>query len=374
MPSRETDDVFKILVSELAYTLMPTSVMGLTLATIGLTAYSHLGSMLILCGVIVGGAASLARVLLIQTHRRAIAIRPATMEESVAWERKHGLLTFIVAGSVSWLASLMFLHRDLSVHVLAGVLIFGYCAGISSRVSIRPYLAVTALTIAGVPPVLCMALNGDKVHLILAVVSAVFLVAAMQTVWHMYRISLREICQRLDMHRQARRDPLTGLCNRVALTEAFQALNREDGSLTCVHCFDLDGFKTINDRFGHAVGDELLAAIGVRLQELQSPDNIPVRIGGDEFVMLQSAVTHPDETDALAARILNALNMPYVISGKPITIGISLGYTVAPSTTADLGSMMRLADAASYRVKRQGGGIDREAPLAPDATAVSSAA
>ena len=110
------------------------------------------------------------------------------------------------------------------------------------------------------------------------------------------------------------------------------------------------------------------------MRDLAGPGDLPVRMGGDEFVMLQSALDHPEEAESLAARILQALNMPYSISGKPITIGISLGYTIARSATADLGAMMRLADAASYRMKRQGGGIDRELPPAQDLDALYSAA
>jgi diguanylate cyclase len=374
VPSREPDDVFKILVSELAYTIMPSIVMALTLTAIGLFAYHSIGNIQILLAVVSGGVTSISKIFVMQAHKRFNATKQASVQEAARWQLIHGFHVFSLAASVGWLGALMFIHHDLSVQILATALLYGYCAGVANRVSVRPYIAASAIVIAAVPSTILVALDGDTAHLILATIFAVFIGAAMQSVWHVYHMATRQIFLRLEIEHQSRRDPLTGLCNRIALTEAFQALRRQDDTLTCVHCFDLDGFKTVNDRFGHAVGDELLAAIGGRLRELQSADNIPVRMGGDEFVMLQSRLGHPDDADALAARILNALNMPYVISGKPITIGISLGYTIAASATADLGSMMRLADAASYRVKRQGGGIDREVPLAPDLTAVSSAA
>lgn len=374
MPSREPDDVFKILVSELAYTIMPSIVMALTLTAIGLFAYHSIGNIQILLAVVCGGVTSISKIFVMQAHKRFNATKQASVQEAARWQLIHGFHVFSLAASVGWLGAVMFIHHDLSVQILATALLYGYCAGVANRVSVRPYIAASAIVIAAVPSTILVALDGDTAHLILATIFAVFIGAAMQSVWHVYHMATRQIFLRLEIEHQSRRDPLTGLCNRIALTEAFQALGRPDDMLTGVHCFDLDGFKTVNDRFGHAVGDELLAAIGGRLRELQSADNIPVRMGGDEFVMLQSRLRHPDDADALAARILNALNMPYVISGKPITIGISLGYTIAASATADLGSMMRLADAASYRVKRQGGGIDREVPLAPDLTAVSSAA
>jgi diguanylate cyclase len=361
VPSREPDDVFKILVSELAYTIVPSIVMALTLTAIGLFAYHSIGNIQILLAVVIGGATSVSKIFFMQAHKRFNATKQATIREAARWELIHGLHTFSLAASVGWLAFLLFIYHDLSVHMLATALLYGYCAGVASRVSVRPYIAASAIILAAVPSTILVALDGDTAHLILASIFAVFIAAAMQSVWHVYHMATRQISLRLEIEQQARRDPLTGLGNRIALTEAFQALKRrEDDTLICVHCFDLDGFKTVNDRFGHAVGVELLAAIGMRLRELQSPDSISIRMGGDEFVVLQPAIRSAADADVLAVKILNALNMPYAISGKPITIGISLGYTIANSATADLGAMIRLADAASYRVKRQGGGIERE--------------
>jgi diguanylate cyclase (GGDEF)-like protein len=374
VPSREKDDVFKILVSELAHTIMPTTVMGVTIVVVGLFAYSQLGNVGFLLGVVSGGIASVAKVLLMIAHQRFNATARVTVEAAAIWEKRHAILTFIVAGSIAWLASLMFLHRDLSVHMLATALLFGYCAGVSTRVAVRPYIAAPTITIAAVPSIIGAALNGGWAHWVLTMVFVIFLLAAMQSVWHMYSLSTRQIYSRLEMEHQARHDSLTGLRNRVALAEAFGAMGRKDDALAALHCFDLDGFKTVNDRFGHVAGDELLAAIGKRLQDLQGQAAIPFRLGGDEFVVLQTAMNDPGQAESLAATIVTSLSMPYIISGKPITIGISLGYTIAPSATADLSSMMRLADAASYRVKRQGGGIDREVPPAPERDTISSAA
>ena len=141
-----------------------------------------------------------------------------------------------------------------------------------------------------------------------------------------------------------------------------------------VHCFDLDGFKYVNDRFGHAVGDELLVGIAIRLRENLDRPNIAVRAGGDEFVILQPDVRHPLEADALARKIVDVLTAPYEIAGEDITIGISLGYTMALSGSARLDHMMDSADKASYRAKRNGGGIERETPEVPDLRTSSFAA
>lgn len=371
---RETDEVFKTLVSELTSTISPTTIMGLTILAIGLFAYEGLGGAELLLASIIGSVASLAKIVVTVTHRRSIATKPATVENAARWEIAHGLLTFVIAASVGLLAAALFTYDDLSVQILATALIFGYSAGVAIRISVRPFIAATAITIAGVPTMISVMLYGDTAHWILAAICAAFLVAAMQSVWHVYRTATREIYLRLEMEHQARHDPLTGLRNRTALGETFRALGCADEALTCVHCFDLDGFKIVNDRFGHAVGDELLATIGKRLRENLEEPSIAVRVGGDEFAILQPEVRHPVEADLLARNIVNVLCLPYLIGGEEIVIGISLGYTVAVSGSAELEHMMAVADTASYRAKRNGGGIDYELPAIPDLCTSSFAA
>jgi len=371
---RESDDVFKTLVSELTSTIAPTTIMSMTILAVGLFAYASLGSIELLLATITGSVASAAKIVVTVAHRRSNATRRATVEDAARWEMAHGLLTFLIAGSVGLLATVVFTHRDLSVQVLAAALLFGYSAGVAVRVSVRPIIAATAIMIAGLPTTIAVMLYGDSAHWILAGMCVAFLVAAMQSVWHVYRTATRQICLRLEMEHQARHDPLTGLRNRMALSEAFDMLGSADNTLTCVHCFDLDGFKYVNDRFGHAVGDELLVGIAIRLRENLDRPNIAVRAGGDEFVILQPDVRHPLEADALARKIVDVLTAPYEIAGEDITIGISLGYTMALSGSARLDHMMDSADKASYRAKRNGGGIERETPEVPDLRTSSFAA
>ncbi|MBC7282945.1 GGDEF domain-containing protein [Hoeflea sp.] len=374
MRYRETDDVFKTLVSELTSTIVPTTIMGLTILAVGLFAYESLGSIALMLATIGGSVASLAKIVVTVAHRRANATKRATVEDAARWEMAHGLLTFVIAASVGSLAAVVFTYRDLSVQILAAALIFGYSAGVAVRVSVRPFIAATAILIAGLPTTLSVMLYGDAAHWILAAMCVAFLVAAMQSVWHVYRTVTRQICLGLEMEHQARHDPLTGLPNRKALSEAFMTLGRADDTLTCVHCFDLDGFKYVNDRFGHAVGDDLLTSIADRLRETLDHPNIAIRVGGDEFVILQPDVRHPLEADSLARKIVDVLTAPYRIAGEDITIGISLGYTMALSGSANLEQMMVSADKASYRAKRNGGGIDRETPPALDLRPSSVAA
>jgi diguanylate cyclase (GGDEF)-like protein len=371
---RETDEVYKTLVSELTSTISPTTIMALTILAIGLFAYESLGGIELVLASICGSVASLAKIVVTVAHRRSNATKPATVEQAARWEMAHGLLTFVIAASVGLLATAAFTYDDLSVHILATALIFGYSAGVAIRISVRPFIAAPAIMIAGIPTTVSAMLYGDTAHWILAAIFAAFLVAAMQSVWHVYRTATRQICLRLEMEHQARHDPLTGLRNRTALGDTFKTLGSAEDALTCVHCFDLDGFKSVNDRFGHAVGDELLASIGIRLRESLVQPSIAVRVGGDEFAILQPDVSHPGEADILARKIVYVLSLPYRIAGEEITIGISLGYTMALTGSAKLEHMMAIADTASYRAKRNGGGIDCEFPSTLDLCTFSSAA
>ncbi|MBX9467375.1 MAG: GGDEF domain-containing protein [Rhizobium sp.] len=371
---RETDDVFKTLVSELNSTLTPTTIMAVTILAVGLFAYESLGSTTLLLATIGGAIASLAKFAVTLAHRQADATQPVSVADAARWEKVHGLFTFLVAASVGTLATVVFSHRDLSVQILAAALIYGYSAGVAVRISVRPFIAATAILIAGLPTTISVMLYGDKVHWILGMMSVVFLFAAMQSVLHVYRTTTRQIRLRLEMERQARRDQLTGLSNRAALIEAYSSLDCADDALTGIHLFDLDGFKGVNDRFGHAVGDALLAGIAKRLQENLDPPVVAARIGGDEFVILQPEIRDPADAETLARKIVDVLALPYRIAGEEIAIGVSLGYTMALSGSAKLEHMMATADKASYRAKRNGGGVDHEISPALDLGKFSVAA
>lgn len=362
MRYREADDVFTTLVSELHSTLTPTTIMGITILAVGLFAYESLGSTPILVATIGGAIASLGKIAVSLAHRRADALKRSTVADAARWETVQGLFIFLIAACVGTIATVAFSSRDLSVHILAAALTFGYCAGVTVRISVRPFIAAITILIAALPATISIMLYGDKAHWILSLLCVIFLVAAMQSMLHVYRTTIRQIRLFLDMEHQARHDALTGLYNRTALREAYSSLSRADDTLTCVHCFDLDGFKEINDRFGHAVGDALLAGIAERLRETLDPPAIAVRIGGDEFVILQPDVRNPAEAEILARQILDVLGRPYRLVAEETTIGISLGYTMAPSGSAELEQMMALADKASYHAKRNGGGIERELP------------
>ncbi|AGZ43731.1 sensor domain-containing diguanylate cyclase [Actinoplanes friuliensis] len=163
-----------------------------------------------------------------------------------------------------------------------------------------------------------------------------------------------------ELTRQAYHDGLTGLPNRSQLLDrASQEVEiaMATGARLALLLLDLDGFKKINDTVGHHAGDLLLQAVGHRLQSVVRDHDVVARLGGDEFAVLLARNPDVRTASAIAARLHARLCDPYDIDGREIRIGASIGIALFPSDADDMTTLMRGADAAMYRAKREGGGV-----------------
>jgi diguanylate cyclase (GGDEF)-like protein len=166
--------------------------------------------------------------------------------------------------------------------------------------------------------------------------------------------------QRAVMARQASRDPLTELGNRTMfLDHATDALADSDGTMTAVIVVDLDGFKDVNDTYGHAVGDELLRTAAERMNANVRSNDTVSRLGGDEFVVLLPRLVDDQIADAVAHRILRDLAQPLIIGETVLTIPASAGIAVTRASDAAVDDLMREADLALYQAKADGRGQAR---------------
>jgi diguanylate cyclase (GGDEF)-like protein/PAS domain S-box-containing protein len=156
----------------------------------------------------------------------------------------------------------------------------------------------------------------------------------------------------------ARHDPLTGLPNRLLLMDRLDqaaAASRRSGSMLAVCFLDLDGFKAVNDQFGHAAGDELLREVARRLKGALRGGDTVARIGGDEFVLLLSGARARAEIDRALERMISMARKPVELpSRQMVQLSASVGVAAFPDDATEPQQLLRCADAAMYLAKSLG--------------------
>lgn len=157
----------------------------------------------------------------------------------------------------------------------------------------------------------------------------------------------------------ARHDPLTTLPNRTLFEDRLnRALHPENRSAECaLLALDLDRFKAVNDVFGHGVGDEVLQRVARILQRLVRQRDVVARIGGDEFLILQTEGPQPQAAEGLSRRILAAFAKEMNVALDPTAVGVSIGISVAPGDARTAEALRHNADIALYRAKASGRGV-----------------
>lgn len=161
---------------------------------------------------------------------------------------------------------------------------------------------------------------------------------------------------RLAAETAALTDGLTGLHNRRALDAALEQLGQSDTEYAVLH-MDLDRFKQVNDSLGHAVGDEVLKRVAAIMRSHTRQDDLLIRSGGDEFIILCPGLTNRTRLNELAASLIGDISEPFQLATHSITIGASIGVMVTHDTISVLGAeVVERADIALYAAKRQGRG------------------
>ena len=174
----------------------------------------------------------------------------------------------------------------------------------------------------------------------------------------MFGALLRDITDRHTAQQRleylAHCDPLTSLPNRNAMhAKIVREIDRYACSLLLL---DLDGFKDVNDSLGHSAGDQLLAAVAVRLQASVTEKGFVARLGGDEFAVLLSDCVNPLQVDEVTTRIFESLRLPFELAGQCVFVGTSIGIAMTPQDAGDVENLLSRADLALYSAKNDGGG------------------
>jgi len=161
------------------------------------------------------------------------------------------------------------------------------------------------------------------------------------------------------LRHEARHDALTGLANRAAFLETLEAAlsrARRKRSGLAVLFLDLDGFKEVNDRFGHEQGDDLLVEAARRMRSVVRAGDVVARLGGDEFTVLLEDVADPAAVVAVADKLQEAIELPLDLDGERLRVRCSIGASLFPGNGEHAADLLARADLALYRVKAAGTG------------------
>ena len=150
---------------------------------------------------------------------------------------------------------------------------------------------------------------------------------------------------------QAQHDPLTNLPNRNYMYANVKRWIREHKQQFDVFYLDLDNFKNINDRFGHIIGDKILVEVASRLRIIFSSDDMLIRQGGDEFIVLKQCSNRSIKNDKIQM-LLDTVSRPYIIENKEFRIGLSIGISSYPTDSLELQDLLSFADMAMYEAKK----------------------
>ena len=214
-------------------------------------------------------------------------------------------------------------------------------------------LFVLYFSIAGIPYFFGMAIN------LVLVSAAMLLIVTVQYRHFSAAVSARtklELANR-ENARLANLDSLTGLANRRQFfTQLEEAFAESEGKRLAVGVIDLDGFKPVNDLYGHTVGDALLYEVGQRLSDLAGSNGQISRLGGDEFALTVTDCPDDAELLALGEEICTALRAPFVLAEATVQISGSVGFSVYPQLADDVHQLYERADYALYQGKRSNRG------------------
>lgn len=284
-----------------------------------------------------------------QSRMRTMSLRRARLIVSKT-SRVSGLVAAMCSAwaVINWLGSPPENHASFAMILTMGSLATAYCLS-----SIR-FAAILNLVI-GVVPLSALMLSSGVPGEIAAATSLMLATAILIRFIMQGHAMLVDLLQLQKQTRDlANTDPLTGLANRRALDARIADLvkRQEDAPAFKVALLDLDGFKPVNDRFGHAFGDKLLCSVAERLRECLGDDGLAVRQGGDEFAVLLPPGS-PLISAAIADRILISLVRPHIIEGIPINVSASIGVAQWPADGATTDDLLNFADRALYQAKAE---------------------
>ena len=246
--------------------------------------------------------------------------------------------------------------------LLAGSGLASVIGGISSRNAGTPRYGIILMCLLTAPYALASLISPIPHLFIIGLQMPFYVIAVAVVLLENYKTLVDLYRAEAENSWLAHHDLLTGLPNRVMKLKRFDELLRAPTPFT-VLCLDLDGFKEINDQFGHAAGDAVLIAVAERLRSCIRDIDFLCRIGGDEFVVLLPSISSV-EAATIARRIIERISERFEVDHRSfdlrqaaLRVGISIGSATAPRDGITTDELLRSADWAMYQAKRRGKGV-----------------
>ncbi|MCM2504387.1 GGDEF domain-containing protein [Aureimonas altamirensis] len=296
-------------------------------------------------------AASSARMLALHRARNGLAASNLVVFSAIAW-----------ASTVGLVCALCMLTGEIVLSTVAALTTTGFAFTSAYNNAGIPRLARAQVLIVGVPFLLASVFTGLREMSIILAMGPIWLLGVMHLVTGAHKSVAATITTQKRNSFLAMNDDLTGLANRVSILGTIEDMARDAGAggpseRPYVLYLDLDEFKPINDRFGHAMGDHVLRTVAGRLRDALGASGHIGRVGGDEFVVALTAATAGHAAE-VAARLGEAARLPVDLGGgRVVRIGATIGGASVDRSGVD--AALARADARLYEAKRQGGGVSR---------------
>lgn len=304
-----------------------------------------------------GVLTTLARIANIVGFKRRDPARKLTLAEARRWEAGYAYTAFAFTLVIVALTLAAAAADHAGGFVLSLGLTMALTAGSYLR-TLRYWICAVLSTIAIGTLVVAFLLSGDPLYQALSVLLLVYLYSIYESSDHIIGQFEELLMVRRELDFAASHDPLTGLVNRRGLDRVLGEAG-ESGEALGLLLLDLDGFKLVNDRHGHQVGDELLQQVAMRLKGVVRPGDSVARLGGDEFALVVRGVADAVALFEVAERAVSVVKAPFMLAGQLVSVGASVGVSVKSEQdsgdwTAEV--LTRAADQALYGAKRAGKG------------------
>jgi diguanylate cyclase (GGDEF)-like protein len=363
-----SDAVHMEVIGGLYGTMVPIVFAGASQVIVGAIVVSQTAD--VVTGVLtgIGVIVAFVRACDVLAFRRRFAQKPALdRAEANRCRRRYAIGTGTTAFLLGLFAARSLMLQDAICSTMAIGIAFGFGAGIVARLSLLPFVAIADLSVMALPPIVLAFASMDAPHFGLGMLMTIYLIGSFEMVRLSFNSTINQIMLKQQFEQLARIDPMTGVFNRSVLATDLSDMIADRGDRTvAIHAIDLDHFKAANDRFGHPVGDALLKQVAARLKLLAGQHDRVIRMGGDEFILVQRSIGSHEGAERMARRIFETVSAPYYIEGHDIVIGVSIGVALSGDDGQTTEAILSRSDKALYQAKIYRGGyvFARDLPVA----------